>query len=170
MTSSSGGTSSGKPENAVPGIFSEKDLSSPYESDADLREIIVQFVLTLEKDMPALRASTEKGDMPALVRLAHRFKGSAKVLGFEALGRLFSELEDQARAVDEGKTRAGTQGTPEPKNVSLQNRQDLEIREIRETCGTCERLQHALALRFLSAKEGVEQVSGPGLEAEGGEK
>ncbi|MCA2960285.1 MAG: Hpt domain-containing protein [Silvanigrellales bacterium] len=73
------------------------DVSSPYDSDPGLLEIIVQFVGTLEMEAPRLAECISKRDFPELVRLSHRLKGSSKVLGFETLGTLFGTLEDLAR-------------------------------------------------------------------------
>jgi|GEM_PF-5847843 len=91
---------------------SERELSSPYDNDSDLRAIILQFVGTLDIEMPNVRSlfacatggivtiGTSHSPEDALIefsRLAHRLKGSSKVLGFEALGNVFAVLEDGAR-------------------------------------------------------------------------
>lgn len=75
----------------------EKDARSPYDADPGLREIIVQFVDTLETEAPRLSESLARKDFPEFVRLTHRLKGSAKVLGFELLGNIFGKLEDLGR-------------------------------------------------------------------------
>jgi HPt (histidine-containing phosphotransfer) domain-containing protein len=75
----------------------ERDVSSPYETDEGLREIIVQFVANLGDEIPRLSEVLGRADLAELVRLAHRLKGSAKVLGFDTLGNVFGDVEELAR-------------------------------------------------------------------------
>lgn len=86
----------------------EAELRSPYEDDAEMRAIILQFVESLGTEIPRMASSADAGDLDGLARLAHRLKGSSKVLGFETVGARFAAVEDGAKGALAGAQPAPT--------------------------------------------------------------
>lgn len=112
----------------------EGDLRSPYEVDAEMRAIIVQYVESLEADVPRLATSVDAGDLDGLACLAHRLKGSSKVLGFEAIGARFAAVEDCAKGL--------VSGSPGAKGAAVRE-------ELGALVASCARYGEALKHRFL---------------------
>ncbi|MGZ3774810.1 MAG: Hpt domain-containing protein [Pseudobdellovibrionaceae bacterium] len=68
------------------------------EIDADLEDLIPQFLENRKKDIEVLQQLIEKNDLTALAQLAHKVKGAATSYGFAELGELASQIEMQAKS------------------------------------------------------------------------
>ena len=73
-------------------IFSELPTD-----DADLREIVAEFVDCLHVKLPAMQEAHARGDLAELARLAHWLKGSGGSAGFPALTAPARHVEKLAR-------------------------------------------------------------------------
>ena len=116
-----------------------RDVSSPYESDPGLREIIVQFVSNLDDEAPKLTGALARRDFAEFVRLTHRLRGSAKVLGFDTLGNVFGSLEELGREAISGIAGGGARDSHDPRNRDALLCAGLQ---------RCEALFLALKIRF----------------------
>lgn len=70
------------------------------EIDADLEDLIPQFLDNRKKDIEALQQLVEKNDLPAISQLAHKVKGAAASYGFNELSDLASQMEMQSKNND----------------------------------------------------------------------
>lgn len=70
------------------------------EIDADLQDLIPQFVENRKKDIVALEELVEKNDLTAIAQLAHKIKGAAAGYGFNELSDLAAQMEQAAKAGD----------------------------------------------------------------------
>jgi len=64
------------------------------------RQVLGQFRHTNDADGAALRQAIEGGDMEQVIHLAHRIKGSASLIGAEALANLCESIEMAGRRGD----------------------------------------------------------------------
>lgn len=67
------------------------------EIDADLEDLIPQFLDNRKKDIETLQQLVEKNELPAISQLAHKVKGAASSYGFIELSELASQMEMLAR-------------------------------------------------------------------------
>ncbi|MGZ3769417.1 MAG: Hpt domain-containing protein [Bdellovibrio sp.] len=67
------------------------------EIDADLEDLIPQFLDNRKNDIDALEKLVEQKDLSAISQLAHKIKGAASSYGFAELGELASQMEIQAK-------------------------------------------------------------------------
>lgn len=65
--------------------------------DADLKDLIPQFVENRTKDIKNLETLVEKNDSVAIAQLAHKIKGAAAGYGFVHLSELASDMEMAAK-------------------------------------------------------------------------
>lgn len=70
------------------------------EIDADLQDLIPQFVENRKKDIESLEQLVEKNDLVAIAQLAHKIKGAAAGYGFNELSNLASQMEKAAKNND----------------------------------------------------------------------
>ncbi len=70
------------------------------EVDADLQDLIPQFLENRKKDLETLRGLVEKKDIEALAALAHKIKGSAAGYGFATLSQYAAQIEVAAKKND----------------------------------------------------------------------
>ncbi len=73
------------------------------EIDADLADLIPQFMENRKNDLSQLQILAQQGDSAALIQLAHRLKGVAAGYGFAELSALASQLEIAAKAQEIGR-------------------------------------------------------------------
>lgn len=67
------------------------------EIDADLEDLIPQFLDNRKKDIETLQQLVEINDLPAVSQLAHKIKGAASSYGFIELSEIASQMEMQAK-------------------------------------------------------------------------
>lgn len=70
------------------------------EIDADLQDLVPQFVENRKRDITSLEQLIEKGDLVAVAQLAHKIKGAAAGYGFTELSELAAHLE---KSIKDGK-------------------------------------------------------------------
>ncbi len=75
-------------------------ICSEYVDDADLTELINEFVAELEADIKAMREELEAGDLEGLRRLAHQMKGAGGSYGYPMLTEAGKMIEDAAKKRD----------------------------------------------------------------------
>lgn len=66
----------------------------------DLEDLVPTFMSNRTKEIEALRAALDKGDMEKLRQLGHRMKGVGTSYGFEKVSALGKVIEDSAKATD----------------------------------------------------------------------
>jgi signal transduction histidine kinase/CheY-like chemotaxis protein len=76
----------------------EEALVSTYGDDADMAEIVRQFVHDLPARSSAILRATQALDMDALTRLAHQLKGAAGGYGFPRITEAAAEVEQALTA------------------------------------------------------------------------
>lgn len=76
------------------------------EIDADLADLIPQYLENRWADLRFARQLLLKRDFPMLARTAHRVRGSAASYGFSGLGAVAEALETAARDKDLGAAQA----------------------------------------------------------------
>ena len=67
----------------------------------EFREIIEQFVVSLDQMLPSMNAAFLDGDFATLRELAHRLKGTGGTVGFSAFTEPARRLQNAAEACDE---------------------------------------------------------------------
>lgn len=67
------------------------------EVDADLQDLIPQFLENRKKDLETLKNLVEKKDIEALAALAHKIKGAAAGYGFTTLSHYAAQIEVAAK-------------------------------------------------------------------------
>ncbi|HWU41961.1 MAG TPA: Hpt domain-containing protein [Bdellovibrio sp.] len=72
------------------------------EIDADLQDLIPQFLENRKKDIASLQAMVAQNDLTAIAQLAHKIKGAAAGYGFADLSKMASEMEVAAKNSDNG--------------------------------------------------------------------
>ena len=70
------------------------------EVDADLADLIPQYISNRWADLAFARQLLAKGDFELLARMAHRIRGSAASYGFTGLGDIAATLETAAEQED----------------------------------------------------------------------
>ncbi len=95
---------SSSPDVKEPGKAEQEDIPegiySEYADDADLVELIDEFVDGLEADVESMRRELENGDHDGLRRLAHQMKGAGGSYGYPMLTGAAMRLEGAAKAKD----------------------------------------------------------------------
>lgn len=76
------------------------DNAPVVEVDADLADLIPQYLENRWADLRFARQLLAKRDFPMLSRLAHRVRGSAASYGFKGLEAVIEVLEAAARDKD----------------------------------------------------------------------
>lgn len=66
--------------------------------DADLQDLIPQFIENRKKDIATLQSLVDASDLTAIAQLAHKIKGAAAGYGFVQLSDLASEMEKAAKS------------------------------------------------------------------------
>jgi len=75
-------------------------IRSEFADDADLAEIIDQFVTGLAEQLKAMREALANNHHEKVQRLAHRLKGAGGSYGYPLLTEVSKTLEDAAKAQD----------------------------------------------------------------------
>ncbi len=70
------------------------------EADADLHELIPNFLAHKRGDLTAITAALERRDYAALAAFGHRIKGEGGGFGFNAISQFGEKLEQAARSKD----------------------------------------------------------------------
>lgn len=70
------------------------------EIDADLQDLIPQFLENRKKDIASLETLVAQKDLVAIAALAHKIKGAAAGYGFNDLSSMAAEMEKAAKAND----------------------------------------------------------------------
>lgn len=68
------------------------------EIDADLEDLIPQFLDNRKKDIETLEQLVAQNDLQAVSQLAHKIKGAASSYGFNELSELASKMEMQTKS------------------------------------------------------------------------
>ncbi len=76
-------------------------LVSELAGDADLAELLAQFVATLGERVAAMEASLAAGDFGRTAALAHQLKGAAGGYGFPTITDAAKRLEALVRRADD---------------------------------------------------------------------
>lgn len=76
-----------------PAEGSPPPIHSEFESDPDLRDLVVQFVDELDERVNGIRRAFLEDDVATLRRIAHQLKGAAGGYGFDPIGDAASRLE-----------------------------------------------------------------------------
>lgn len=75
-----------------------KLVSQVLQEDADLRDLVEEFVEGLESRVTELRQAHDRLDWELLATLAHRLKGAAGSYGYPEISRLCAEMEQRFRS------------------------------------------------------------------------
>ncbi len=75
-----------------------KLISQLLQEDADLRDIVEEFVAGLGARLSELREAHAKLDFAMLSTLAHRLKGAAGSYGYPDISRVCADMEPKFRA------------------------------------------------------------------------
>lgn len=75
-------------------------LKSIVEIDADLQDLIPQFVENRKKDIETLQQLVQQDDLEAISQLAHKIKGAAAGYGFNELSELAAKMESASKKRD----------------------------------------------------------------------
>lgn len=78
----------------------DRPLLSEYADQADMRELIENFVRDLPERVSRLQDAWENADASRIRVIAHQMKGSAAGYGFSPLGDAASALEAALEGVD----------------------------------------------------------------------
>lgn len=70
------------------------------EIDADLQDLIPQFIENRKKDIETLDQMVGKNDLASIAQLAHKIKGAAAGYGFNDLSNLAAQMEVAAKNND----------------------------------------------------------------------
>jgi HPt (histidine-containing phosphotransfer) domain-containing protein len=70
---------------------------SIVEIDADLQDLVPQFVENRKKDIETLRQLVQNDDLNAISQLAHKIKGAAAGYGFNELSELAAQMEKASK-------------------------------------------------------------------------
>lgn len=68
--------------------------------DADLQDLIPQFIENRKKDIEVLERLVENNDLTAIANLSHKIKGAAAGYGFHHLSELASKMEAAAKSLN----------------------------------------------------------------------
>lgn len=78
-----------------------KTVAPVVEIDAELADLIPQYLSNRWSDLAFARQLLAYGDFHMLSRMAHRIRGSAASYGFDRLGEIAQELEAAADQTDQ---------------------------------------------------------------------
>ncbi len=76
----------------------ERLISQLLLEDADLRDVVEEFVAGLETRICELQEAHQKLDFEALTTLAHRLKGAAGSYGYPDISQHCAEMEQRFRS------------------------------------------------------------------------
>lgn len=71
------------------------------EIDADLQDLVPQFVENRKKDLESFGLLIQQNDLVGIGQLAHKVKGAAAGYGFAQLSQLAADMENAAKAGDQ---------------------------------------------------------------------
>lgn len=75
-------------------------MTTIVEIDADLQDLIPQFLENRKKDIQSLLELIDKNDIAAIAQLAHKIKGAAAGYGFAELSKYAADIEQFAKKDD----------------------------------------------------------------------
>ena len=70
------------------------------EIDADLQDLVPQFVENRKKDIVSLQTLVEKKDLEGIAQLTHKIKGAAAGYGFNELSEIAAQMEKASKNND----------------------------------------------------------------------
>lgn len=70
------------------------------EIDADLQDLVPQFVENRKKDIESLQSLVAKKDLEAIALLTHKIKGAAAGYGFNELSEIAAQMEKASKNND----------------------------------------------------------------------
>ncbi len=79
-----------------------KLISQLLQEDAELRDIVEEFVAGLDTRLSELREAHAKLDFAMLSTLAHRLKGAAGSYGYPEISRICADMEQKFRTHQAG--------------------------------------------------------------------
>jgi len=79
----------------------ENPIHSSLSNDADMIDLIEEFVVHLKDRVTALEATVVENNVDELTRLAHQLKGAGGGYGFAPLGQAAALLEQAAKGASE---------------------------------------------------------------------
>lgn len=68
--------------------------------DADLEEIIPEFLDNRRRDIKTLTSALDRGDLDTVLSMGHQMKGAGGSYGFDAISDFGGEMETAAKAGD----------------------------------------------------------------------
>ncbi len=71
--------------------------------DADLEDIIPEFLNNRRRDIDTLTAALDRGDLDVVESLGHQMKGAGGSYGFDAISDFGREMETAAQSGDTAK-------------------------------------------------------------------
>jgi HPt (histidine-containing phosphotransfer) domain-containing protein len=74
-------------------------LTSVYEHDPEMADIVAMFVAEMPDRSAELRSACEAGDLEAALTIAHQLKGAAGGYGFEHLGDIAASAESSLKSL-----------------------------------------------------------------------
>lgn len=82
--------------------FSLTELDKIAATAAERAEILLDFMTQTRSDLAALGAALKEQDLPTSVRIAHRMKGSSRMVGARELAVACETMEHAARQGNQG--------------------------------------------------------------------
>ncbi len=84
------------------GAIPEKLISQLIEEDEDMRDIVEEFVDSLDERLKELRQAHAATDWEQLAMLAHRLKGAGGSYGYPDISSIGAEMENAFRNQSDG--------------------------------------------------------------------
>jgi HPt (histidine-containing phosphotransfer) domain-containing protein len=78
--------------------MNRQPLISDYADDADMAEILREFVVGMRETSQKLTAHLQAGDLEEVKRIGHQMKGAGASYGFQAITDAGAELESAVEA------------------------------------------------------------------------
>lgn len=75
-------------------------IFSSLASDADMIELVQEFVTNLRERMAALRSAFEAHNLTQIAQLAHQLKGAGGGYGFDVISLAAAELETASKGAE----------------------------------------------------------------------
>ena len=81
-------------------LVSESPIISSLSDDPDLRDLVEEFVDTLQERVRSLEAAYRDGSIQDLTRIAHQLKGASGGYGFDTIAETAAGLEQSAKTAN----------------------------------------------------------------------
>ena len=73
------------------------------EIDADLQDLVPQFVENRKKDIMSLQKLVQEQDLEGIAQLSHKIKGAAAGYGFNELSEIAAQMEKASKGGESSK-------------------------------------------------------------------